>query len=188
MCAAVYVKEQEGHPGGMPKLHRREVASEQMHVAARPRRQIKSDLLTIRECASRDTAAVVSMLQDEWLNVFPSVAFDPERSLLQLEFHLGHPKSGQWVLVNPDDVVFGFIGVYVFERVSSGETIACEYWWYVDPMVRGRHGLRLLALAEAWAKARGAQRISIGVHHDKYSRTMERLHYNMATILFEKVL
>ncbi len=159
-----------------------------MHVAARPRRQIKSELLTIRPCELRDVVSVVSLAMDEWPNVFPAVAFDPNRLALLLEFHLQNQKSGQWVLVTPDDVVFGFLGLVMFERPLSGEVVADEYWWYVDPKVRGRHGIRLVDVGEQWAKERGAVAIQIGVIRAKLQPLMERLGYHLGSLNFTKEL
>lgn len=58
------------------------------------------------------------------------------------------------VLEGPSELV-GMFGLYVFAHPISGERVASEVFWWVEPGARGG-GLRLLAAAEAWAVAQGA--------------------------------
>jgi len=53
------------------------------------------------------------------------------------------------------DAVIGMIAMYCFAHPISGERVASEVFWWVEPAARGG-GLKLLAAAEAWAEAQGA--------------------------------
>lgn len=58
------------------------------------------------------------------------------------------------------DEVIGALGGILFPDPNSGELWATELFWYVKPEFRGS-GLKLLAEFEAWAKHRGAKRITM---------------------------
>ena len=151
------------------------------------RGKIHAENFTIRPCDWRDIDAVMDMLRDEWPNLF-KVPLDPMRIRLNLEFHLQNPRSGQWVLVNPNDTVFGFFGLYIFDRFVSGEVVADEYWWFINPQVRGRYGKRLVQAGEAWAKSMGVSSIQIGVARPKLQPLMERMGYHLETVMFAKAV
>ena len=52
--------------------------------------------------------------------------------------------------------VVGMIALQVLEHPMSGDQMATELVWWVDPARRGTAGVRLLRIAEMWAKSRGA--------------------------------
>lgn len=68
------------------------------------------------------------------------------------------------VLANPDGVIFvaerdgtaiGMIALITYPHPLTGERVACELVWWVEPDARGV-GVRLLRTAERWAKEHGA--------------------------------
>jgi GNAT superfamily N-acetyltransferase len=58
------------------------------------------------------------------------------------------------------DPVFAMVGGFVFSHPFSGERVACESFWWVEPERRGSAlGVRLVRRLEAWARAKGAARM-----------------------------
>ena len=55
----------------------------------------------------------------------------------------------------------GVIGVILFKHPFSGELVASETFWWVDPEHRGA-GIRLMREAERWARERGAVKMQMG--------------------------
>lgn len=54
------------------------------------------------------------------------------------------------------DTLIGMIGLVMFEHHISGELVAGEVCWWVEPEARGSAGVRLLKAAERWARDRHA--------------------------------
>jgi GNAT superfamily N-acetyltransferase len=69
--------------------------------------------------------------------------------------------SGFGVLLVQDDF-HGMLGAMAYPDPNSGETIATEMFWWVDPQHRGK-GQELLSAYEQWASAVGATK-AIMVH------------------------
>src|SRR5262245_47224718 len=85
----------------------------------------------------------------------------------------------------------GIGGVCTFD-LNTGETIAVEQFWYVEPDARG-HGLMLLQAFENWAMDKDAVRVIIGhVYDSKRSEAWKRLfamrHYMPLEIHYYKEL
>lgn len=60
-----------------------------------------------------------------------------------------------------DEEVIGVIGVLLFSHPFTGELVASETFWWVEPERRG-HGVKLMKCAEAWARGRGAKKMQMG--------------------------
>lgn len=77
------------------------------------------------------------------------------------------------IFVAETDRVIGMLAIYVFEHPFSGERVASELVWWVEPETRGA-GVRLLTTAKKWAKEQGAtvlQMIAPNDHVGKFYRT-----------------
>ena len=59
-----------------------------------------------------------------------------------------------------DGELTGMILVCVFPHMLSGQRIASEFCWWVEPDARGS-GLKLLQAAEDWAPAHGAEALQM---------------------------
>lgn len=60
-----------------------------------------------------------------------------------------------------DGELIGMLGCMIFDHPVSGEKIASEVFWWVEPESRGV-GFDLLRQFEKWAKAKGAAKMQMG--------------------------
>ena len=71
-----------------------------------------------------------------------------------------------FVADSSDNGVIGMLGVMAFIQPFSGELVASELFWWLDPKHRG-NGVWLLRRAENWAREYGAKRLSMMAPIDK---------------------
>lgn len=85
--------------------------------------------------------------------------------------------------------VIGMLGMMCFQQPFSGETVASELFWWLDPNHRG-HGGWLLKRGEKWARAKGATRINMMAPIDKprVAETYAALGYSACETVFQKDL
>ncbi len=93
------------------------------------------------------------------------VGNDPSYSATMMERLITDDQCELFV-VDGEESVVGMLGVMVFTQPFSGETIASELFWWLDPKHRG-HGVWLLRRAENWARSKGATRMSMMAPIDK---------------------
>lgn len=86
-----------------------------------------------------------------------------------------------------DGALHGMLGLFVFEHPMSGEQVAAEAFWWVDPEVRGR-GLQLLRRAEVWARAAGATVLHMIAPTDDVARLYERLRFTRLETTYGRTL
>jgi len=61
-----------------------------------------------------------------------------------------------------DGTLTGMVGAMCFRHLLSGEWVASELFWWMEPAARGGlDGVRLLKLAETWARAQGAAKLQM---------------------------
>ena len=87
---------------------------------------------------------------------------------------------------SPDGAIFvsehghdvsGFIAMMVYPHPFSGERLAGEVGWWVEPESRGIDGMRLLRRAEEWARDKGAKKIVMVSPNARVDAFYERLGY-----------
>lgn len=76
-----------------------------------------------------------------------------------------------------DGRLVGMMGVLAFPHMMSGETIATEVVWWMEPDHRGRDGIRMLRQAEAWAKEQGATILQMIAPNIRIERFYDLLGY-----------
>ena len=70
------------------------------------------------------------------------------------------PAGALFVSVDRAGALTGMLGALCFTHPLSGEWVASEFYWWVEPAARGGlDSLRLLKLTITWARAQGAVRL-----------------------------
>lgn len=91
------------------------------------------------------------------------------------------------VLVGDDGgSLIGMIGMIVFTHHISGQRVAGEVFWWVEPEKRGVSGIRLLKAAEAWAKAHGAATVQMTAPTLAVGDMYARLGYAPVETLYQR--
>jgi GNAT superfamily N-acetyltransferase len=83
--------------------------------------------------------------------------------------------------------VCGMILVLLFPHFISGELVAAEVAWWVEPEHRGA-GVKLVREAERIAKVRGAKRMLMIAPTDQVGAIYKRLGYSYLEAAYDKVL
>jgi GNAT superfamily N-acetyltransferase len=86
-----------------------------------------------------------------------------------------------------DGQIVGMIGFIVHNHFMSGETVAGEVFWWVEPEFRG-DGLRLLKEAEKRAREAGAKKMHMIAPTDQVATVYERVGYDFVESTFQKSL
>lgn len=88
---------------------------------------------------------------------------------------VGNPSG--LLLVAGGTPCLGMIGVLTFRHPVSGEIVASEMFWWVEPEIRGM-GVRLLRAAEEWATMAGAKRMMMIAPDDRVGDFYGRVGYD----------
>ncbi len=101
---------------------------------------------------------------------------------------VAHEDGGLFV-VQAEDGLIGMFGLMVYAHPFSGERVAVEAFWWLNPDRRG-YGVFLLRRAEAWAKEKGAKRLAMMAPIDKprVAEIYEALGYHAVEITYQKDL
>lgn len=110
----------------------------------------------IRRATEQDVDAIVAlgreMVATTGYHVF--VGFDEARVAHVTRDLIANPDAALFV-AERDGLVTGMLAMLVYAHPFSGDRIAGEVVWFMDPAKRG-DGVRLLKAAEAWAKTTDA--------------------------------
>ncbi len=85
-----------------------------------------------------------------------------------------------------DRQIVGMLGLATYQHPMSGEFVAGELFWWVDPAYRGNVGVRLLNRAENWVKSRGARRLYMIAPNEDVERLYSRLGYQRVEVSYQK--
>lgn len=99
-----------------------------------------------------------------------------------------HIASTGGLLVSEEDgQVVGMFGFVTFPHFLSGELIAGEVFWWVEPEHRGE-GKKLLQEAEKMARLAGAKRMQMIAPDERVGRLYERMKYKFVESAYQKTL
>ena len=117
-----------------------------------------------------------------------TLAMSPTHLRLFAERCLTGQMADSDILVSEDEEgITGMIGVILAPHPFSGEPVAAELFWWVEPAKRG-HGIRLMHAAEAWATAHGATKFQMVAPNDRVARLYERRGYTRLEATFQRSL
>lgn len=136
-----------------------------------------SDLEIIREAVPSDVSRIVEMGRRFLLEgpYKDQLADKPVAAAQYAASILGHPQ-GHIIVAEHDGQVIGVIALVVAPHPMSGEMVAVEMIWYVEPEHRpGGIAMKLRWEAEKLAKSVGAKWISFTAPIPKGELTLEFL-------------
>lgn len=152
--------------------------------------QTLAPALTLREATLDDVAPIQAMFAEfvsstayaQW------VGNNPIYSAAMIKF-LIESDDGTVFVADDDGVLIGMCGVLVYTDAYSGERVASESFWWLNPDRRG-FGPHLLKRAEKWCKARGAVFLSMMQPFDKprVGEIYAKLGYSPVEVIFRKDL
>jgi GNAT superfamily N-acetyltransferase len=79
------------------------------------------------------------------------------------------------------------LGYVLFPHFLSGELVAGEVFWWVEPGFRGE-GLKLLRAAETRSRAAGAKYLQMIAPNDRVAAVYKRLDYSFVEAAYQKLL
>jgi GNAT superfamily N-acetyltransferase len=95
--------------------------------------------------------------------------------------------SGGVLVYERDGELIGMLGYVVFPHYVSGELIAGEVFWWVEPEARGI-GRELMKVAEEQARAAGAKRFQFVAPTERVAKLYERLGYERVEVMYQRAL
>lgn len=114
------------------------------------------------------------------------LAVNPDQMRAAVEALLAAP-DGVVFVSDADGIVTGMIGGFVAPHFISGERIATEAFWWVQPGQRG-HGVRLERRFRRWAHEHGATRVHMGAPDDEVGRIYTALGYQRIETTYARAL
>lgn len=113
------------------------------------------------------------------------IGFDPARVESLARGMLSTPNMAGFVSER-DGVVVGMLGMHVYEHPMSGERVATETVWWMDPEHRGTDGVRLLKAGEAWARSLNATTLYMVAPSPEVERLYAALGYARLETTYER--
>ena len=142
----------------------------------------------IRRATPDDTGRLIEMGQrfvaeTEYAGM---IVVRPERLAATIAGVLAHP-DGVILVSDTEGGVSGMIAMLVYDHPYSGERMAFEVVWWVDPEARGG-GVRLLKAAEQWARERGSIAMQMVAPNEQVGALYRRLGYSPVETSFQRSL
>lgn len=91
------------------------------------------------------------------------------------------------LLSEQEKEITGMLGFMIHSHFISGDPMAGEIFWWVEPGFRGE-GLKLLKEMEMRARLAGVKSMQMIAPTEQVARVLERLHYEAVETTFQKNL
>lgn len=146
--------------------------------------------MTIRRATEQDFDGMADM-SEHFLSATPYGTLldaSPDTLVSFMRSLAGLETAAMWV-AESDGRLVGMVAGWVFQHPFSGQPIASELVWWVEPEARGTVGIRLLDAFETWAKKRGATGIQmIAPESSSIGALYERRGYRRVETLYQRVM
>jgi GNAT superfamily N-acetyltransferase len=86
-----------------------------------------------------------------------------------------------------NDKLVGMLGIVLHSHFISGERMAGEVFWWVEPEYRGE-GIKLVSETEKRARMAGAKHIQMVAPNDQVGNVYRRMGYQFVESTFQKAL
>ena len=97
--------------------------------------------------------------------------------------------AGVVFLAEAETRIVGMMAMTTYPHPFSGETIATEVVWWMEPEARGGSAaLRLFAESEAWARSQGATKLQMIAPSDHVAQFYERIGFERIEVHYQKAL
>ena len=143
---------------------------------------------TVIRAANADDLDVIVTMAESFLRETPygtQIGTNPDR-LRVFAWDLLQKDDATIALAESDGAVVGMIALWCFVHPFSGERIAAELVWWVNPETRGSAGVRLLKWAEAWAKDQGAVALQMVAPTDRVGDFYARVGYERVEVSYQR--
>lgn len=97
-------------------------------------------------------------------------------------------EDGLLLVAEEGSDLVGMIGLLVFAHHLSGERVAGEMFWWVEPSARGSVGVRLFRAAEAWALSQHVAKLQMVAPNPKVGKLYERFGYTAIETAYQKAV
>lgn len=97
-------------------------------------------------------------------------------------------ESGAIFVAVLDATIIGMLGLSTYTHPLSGELLATELFWWVEPEYRGSAGIKLLRAGERWARLMGAIRLQMIAPTPEIETLYDRLRYTRVEVNYQKEL
>lgn len=144
----------------------------------------------IREATPADIPRIVEMgrrfrMESSYKD---HLAENPEQMKALAEQIISNPK-GSILVSEKDGKLTGMLALLVFPHYLSGESIAIEVLWWVEPEARaGSTGLKLMREAEEIAVEMGAKKMQMVAPTERIGKLYEHLGYSRVESSYQRSL
>jgi predicted N-acetyltransferase YhbS len=143
--------------------------------------------MTIRPAVVSDVPSIVAMAE-QFVRETPYAAhlvLSPSH-VMQLAERLILSDDGVVLVAEDRGEPVGMVALQAFEHPMSGQRVAAEFAWWVNPHHRGSIGVRLLHAAEHWAIVNGATALQMIAPDPRVGQLYARAGYHALETTFQK--
>lgn len=144
----------------------------------------------IREATPDDVPAIVQMGL-RFLTSAPYGGLLRPKPEVMAAFALRLIQSDEavWLVAERQGALIGMLAMFLYAQPFSGQVIATELCWWVEPEARGpRTAIRLLTQGEAWARAKGAELLQMIAPTDHVAAFYERTGFERIEVHYQRAL
>lgn len=144
-------------------------------------------ITTIRPAVLEDVPALVEMARRFLGSVYRGRLSDDPAFLEGLAHQLLTLPGRTILVAERGEGLIGMIGMMVYPHPMSGDAMASEVCWWVEPQHRGV-GMRLLKAAETWARAAGATTLQMVAPNPEVERFYQRVGFAQVETVYQRSL
>ena len=144
----------------------------------------------IREADRSDVPAILQMAERlcAQSDFQRGVVFNERQAQAMTDRLVPSSDDGVLLLAIRDQAPIGMLGVLRYPHLLSGEWLAAEVCWWVDPQARGTAGVALLTAAEQWATDHRAHALQMVAPTEAFGHLYARRGYQAHGTLYERTL